>query len=448
MASTRPAEGSASRGGYRRFVELVFVSVPAHLAFGLYYGFHHDQWRIGAMLIAAGLMVLALFPLFRSALPDAVLRVAGHLVMAFDLGCVLLALRWMGMDGTSMAWWLVWWPMFVTHLMGWKDGLAWVGVTLLALAWSWSHAWTSWSSPLMRLEDQSLVVLQLGFLWIGVGVSMIVRRAYDRYEAAIAGRQAVIDAQNEILARRAERLESMLEAVQHNSLERTRMFAQISHEVRTPLNGLLGFIDLMKRTELSPQQTSYLTQVSTCGQSVLQMVNEVLDFSRLEASTTALSHQPYFPQALIREAVDMMSAVAAQKGVTLVCDLREGDVDEAIGDPLRVKQVVLNLLANAVKFTPAGEVAVRCRVDQEVAGQPVLHVEVQDSGIGIPSESVPFLFQPFSRVSDRTVREFGGSGLGLAVCKRLIDMMQGRIGVDSQPGQGSLFWFQVPLQPG
>ena len=448
MASTPSTDGVATRGSYRRFVELVFVSVPGHLAFALYYGFQHGQWRIAALLIAAGLMVLALFPLFRSTLPDAVLRVAGHLVMAFDLGCVLLALRWMGMDGATMAWWLVWWPMFVTHLIGWKDGLAWVGVAVLALAWSWSQAWMNWSSPLMRLEDQSLIIVQLGFLWVGVGVSLIVRRAYDRYEATIAARQTVIDAQNEILERRAERLESMLEAVQQSSLERTRMFAQISHEVRTPLNGLLGFIDLMKRTELAPQQASYLAQISTCGQSVLQMVNEVLDFSRLESHATELASQPYFPQTLIREAVDMMSAVAAQKGVTLVCDLPDEGVAEAVGDPLRVKQVLLNLLANAVKFTPAGEVAVRCRVSQEAAGQAVLHVEVQDSGIGIPTESVPYLFQPFSRANDRTVREFGGSGLGLAVCKRLIDMMQGRIGVDSRPGQGSLFWFQVPMLPG
>lgn len=116
-----------------------------------------------------------------------------------------------------------------------------------------------------------------------------------------------------------------------------------------------------------------------------------------------------------------------------------------MGDPLRVKQVLLNLLANALKFTTEGEVAVRCHTLQREDGLSTLHVEVQDSGIGIPTEALGQLFQPFNRASDGTIRQYGGSGLGLAICKRLVDMMHGRIGVDSQPGSGSLFWFEVPI---
>ena len=149
----------------------------------------------------------------------------------------------------------------------------------------------------------------------------------------------------------------------------------------------------------------------------------------------------------------MVLPVAMAKGVTLHMerDLHEG---ELLGDPLRIKQVMLNLLANAVKFTSVGEVTLRCRMEAPQASEPSidqaqpptwLHVEVQDCGIGVPASALPHLFEPFCEASDRTIERYGGSGLGLAICKRLVDAMGGRIGASSQPGQGSLFWFSVPV---
>ena len=146
----------------------------------------------------------------------------------------------------------------------------------------------------------------------------------------------------------------------------------------------------------------------------------------------------------------MVSPVALTKGVTLHMerDLHEGQL---IGDPLRIKQVMLNLLANAVKFTSVGEVTLRCRMEpaplpaDRAAPAAWLHIEVQDCGIGVPASALPHLFEPFCEASDRTIARYGGSGLGLAICKRLVEAMGGRIGASSQPGQGSLFWFGVPV---
>ncbi len=444
MASAPPAEWAAGWFKYQRFSELIQVSVAGHFLFALFYGLYLGQWAIAAVLGLPALLVLGLYPLFKSRMAPARIRLFSHVMLLGNLAGLVVALMWMGLEPASAVWWLVWWPMFVAHLMGVVDGLIWVALSLLAAWLLWFNPQQHWVQPLMRHEDNPLLLMQIGFLLIGGGVSIVVRRAYDRFGEEIDANQRVIDQQNLTLARRAVRLEAMLQAVQQASLDRTRLFAQISHEVRTPLNGMLGFAQLLTRTELNAQQAAHIEQINRCGNTLLQIVNDVLDFSRLEACPAQIEAQPFNAVQLAHEAVDMVSSIAEQKGVSLVREFPSDGI-EAMGDPLRIKQVLLNLLANAVKFTSCGEVAVRCRAFEQDDGQPALHVEVQDSGIGIPHEVLGQLFQPFNKASDSTIRQYGGSGLGLAICKRLVDMMNGRIGVDSQPGSGSLFWFQVPI---
>ena len=444
MASPPPAQWAAGWVKYRRFSELIYVSVFGHFAFALFYGLHLGQWRIAGALGLPAMLVLALFPLFKSRLSAACIRACSHLMLLGNLSGLVVALMWMGLAPETAVWWLVWWPMFVAHLIGVVDGLLWVIVVLVSAVLMWQ---ISWVQPLMRQEDNPLFLMQMGFLIIGAGFGIVVRRAYDRFGKEIDANQRMIDSQNLTLERRAVKLEAMLQAVQQSSLDRTRMFAQISHEVRTPLNGILGFTQLLKRGELTNQQSVYVEQIDKCGGTLMQIVNDVLDFSRLEAHSTQLASQRFDAVQLANEAVDMVSSIAEQKGVSLIREFPDGEI-EATGDPLRVKQVLLNLLTNAVKFTSEGEVAVRCRTMQADDGQHALHVEVQDSGIGIPHEALCHLFQPFSKASDSTIRQYGGSGLGLAICKRLVDKMNGRIGVDSQPGNGSLFWFEVPITAG
>lgn len=444
MASPPPAQWAAGWVKYKRFSELIYVSVAGHFAFALAYGLYLGQWAIAAVLGLPALLVLALFPLFKSRLNPARIRACSYLMLLGNLCGLVVGLMWMGLTPSTAVWWLVWWPMFVAHLMGVVDGLIWVLIALASAVLMWQNQQHGWVQPMMRHEDNPLFLMQISFLVIGAGFGIVVRRAYDRFGEEIDANQRMIDRQNLSLERRAVKLESMLQAVQQSSLDRTRMFAQISHEVRTPLNGILGFTQLLKRGDLTNQQSVYVEQIDRCGGTLMQIVNDVLDFSRLEAHSTQLASQRFDAVQLANEAVDMVSSIAEQKGVSLIREFPDGEID-ALGDPLRVKQVLLNLLANAVKFTPEGEVAVRCRTMLADDGQHALHVEVQDSGIGIPHESLCHLFQPFSKASDSTIRQYGGSGLGLAICKRLVDMMNGRIGVDSQPGAGSLFWFEVPI---
>jgi signal transduction histidine kinase len=444
MASRAPADKAAGWNRYRRFGELIHVSMGGYVAYSLFYALYLQQWLIAGALAVPAVVLGGLLALLRSSWPPVVVRLLGHGLLLINMSMLSLSLVWGGLPPSSTVWWLVWWPMFVTHLMGVIDGLVWILIAAGCMGLIWWNQQHGVVAPLMDGQASPVYLMQLGFLLVGAGVSVVVRRAYDRYDSEIQAQQSLIAQQNQVLAQRAEKLEAMLQAVQQASLDRTRLFAQISHEVRTPLNGLLGFAQLMGRTELTEQQALYLAQMNACGQTLLQIVTDVMDFSRLEAQSAQLDSQHFDAVKLAHEAADMVSPMAMQKGVKLIRDLPGTEID-AMGDPLRIRQVLLNLLANAVKFTPGGQVAVRCRMQPAPDGQPALYMEVQDSGIGISADAMQHLFQPFSKASDSTIRQYGGSGLGLAVCKRLVDMMNGRIGVHSQPGSGSLFWFEVPI---
>lgn len=457
MASPPSRPSPAAWVPYQRFSDLLFVSVAGHLGFAVFFGLFCAQPLIGACLGLSGAMVGALFPLMRSSVAATKVRVIAHAVMFANMLLVMVSLIWMGQPPAASVWWLVWWPMFVAHVLGWRDGVAWVPLTLLAAAAMWWHGQHPVLQPHMGAGELPMPLLQFGFLLIGCGVGLVVRRAYEGYQRDITRQQATIRAQQRELTDHTAHLEDMLQALQQANLARTRLFAQISHEVRTPLNGVLGFAQLLGQTPLSETQARHLNQINQCGATLLQMVNEVLDFSRMEERSTRVEQAPFDLLRVAHEAMDMVLPVALSKGVNLHL---ERDIDEAelVGDPLRIKQVMLNLLANAVKFTSVGDVTLRCRLERQAA-QPVspqavhqharstwLHVEVQDSGIGVPASVLPHLFEPFCQASDRTIDSHGGSGLGLAICKRLVDAMGGRIGASSQAGQGSLFWFSVPVQ--
>lgn len=442
MASPPSRPAPAAWVPYQRFSDLLFVSVAGHLAFAVFFGLYHQQFLIGACLGLSSLMVGALFPLMRSSVSASKVRAIAHLALFANMLLVMVSLIWMGQGPEASVWWLVWWPMFVAHVLGWRDGLAWVPVTLLAAAAMWWHGAHPVLQPHMDVRQLPMPLLQGGFLLIGCGVGLVARRLYEGYQRDIGRQQATIRAQQMELTEHTAHLEDMLQALQQANLERTRLFAQLSHEVRTPLNGLLGFAQLLGQTPLSEAQSRHLAQINQCGATLLQMVNEVLDFSRMEERTTRVEKVPFDLLRVTQEAMDMVLPVALSKGVTLRMerDLHEDCPAELVGDPLRIKQVVLNLLANAVKFTPEGEVTLRCRMESTW-----LHIEVQDCGIGVPANALPHLFEPFCEASDRTIASHGGSGLGLAICKRLVDAMGGRIGASSQPGRGSLFWFSVPV---
>jgi PAS domain S-box-containing protein len=242
-----------------------------------------------------------------------------------------------------------------------------------------------------------------------------------------------------------ETLRKAKEAAEAASVAKSQFLANMSHEIRTPMNGVLGMAELLLNTPLTDKQQHLAQSVHRSGAALLTLINSILDFSKVEAGKLELEHLEFALRETIEEAVDLFADPAERKGVNLTCFLPEEIPDQAIGDPARLRQVLLNLVGNALKFTARGEVTVWLHLLAQDAQTLTLKCAVTDTGIGIHPQAQTGLFTAFSQADGSTTRRFGGTGLGLAIVKQLVQLMGGEVGIASTPGQGSTFWFTVQL---
>jgi len=316
----------------------------------------------------------------------------------------------------------------------------------------WKEAYL-WSLPYYLLGASILVVVEalvphIGTKWLLVTVPLVygLYRTFRMYVGRLEDERKHAQDIVAMHERTIEALKGSRAKAEEAARLKSEFLANMSHEVRTPMNGVIGMIELALDTDEENERRDYLETARGCAHSLLRVINDVLDFSKMEAGRLAIELAQFSVRRLMQETEKSLAPAAREKGLRLVCMVAPEVPAAVIGDSVRLRQVLVNLVGNAIKFTPYGQVAIDARLDSATEGGRQLRFSVADTGIGIPKHQHERIFQPFVQADGSSTRSYGGTGLGLAIASQLVELMGGRVWLESEVGRGSTFHFTIAVE--
>ena len=377
---------------------------------------------------------------------DALANVVGGLLLGFfaAMGAITVPLL-----GTLHSWHMVfivfgapgvlWFPLVPILAMliaGRPTGIAWTAIHVLALV-AFYVLDRAGDVPVLGLAPDTVAFLHMA---LGASATIVAFLLASLFESLKVDALGHLEAANRALALARDQAEAAARA-------KSDFLATMSHEIRTPMNGVMGTIALLLETGLTAEQRAYVETAQRCGQDLLGIVNDILDISRIESGMLRIEAVPFRLDEVVLGVLDLFAATAVEKGIGLSAAIDPAVPGTVKGDPLRLRQVLLNLIDNAVKFTAIGGVTVRITNERATEGALVLRIAVSDTGIGIPASVQKSLFVRFAQADPSISRRFGGSGLGLTICRQLVTLMGGELGLESEAGRGATFSFTLPVAP-